>query len=181
MYSKVKLAGHPVHPMLVSFPIALYTATLVCMATYAANDNPFWFRAGWYANAAAVVTAIVAALPGFIDWAVGIPRGTAAKKTGLAHMLLNVTALILFAANVFVLRPELDAALPRLGPGLVLPILGFAATLIAGFLGWRMVQKHHVGVDLTPEQERIDPNLVVPTTTTQAPPTLPTQRPTVTH
>jgi uncharacterized membrane protein len=174
MYSKVKLAGHPVHPMLVGFPVALYTATLVCMATYAASDDPFWFKAGWYANVAGVVTALVAALPGFIDWAVGIPRGTAAKKTGLAHMLLNVTALILFAANAIVLRPQLDVALPELGPGLVLPILGFAATLVAGFLGWRMVQTHHVGVQLTPEQERIDPN-VISAGTTQAPPTQPTR------
>src|SRR6185436_4006263 len=75
MYSKAKVLGHPVHPMLVSFPIAFYTATLIAYGVYAATDNRFWFQLGVVANFAGVVTALAAAIPGFIDWAFGIPAG----------------------------------------------------------------------------------------------------------
>ena len=40
MYSKVKIAGHPIHPMLVAFPVAFYTATLVCYLVYNSNEDP---------------------------------------------------------------------------------------------------------------------------------------------
>jgi uncharacterized membrane protein len=163
MYSKVKLAGHPVHPMLVGFPVAFYTATLVAFIVYAATDNPFWFRLGCVANWAGVVMAAVAALPGFIDWATGIPRGSAAKKTGLIHMALNVTALTVFLINAVVATNHWDEVLPPSGAGIVLSAIGVLITLAAGFLGWSLVQDHHVGVRLSPEQERLEP-VHVPTT-----------------
>ena len=72
MYSKVKIAGHPIHPMIIAYPVAFYTATLVCFIVYHSNLNVFWFKVAVVANAAGVVMAVVAALPGFIDW-LGIP------------------------------------------------------------------------------------------------------------
>ena len=44
MYSKIKVAGHPVHPMLVAFPVASYVGTLVGFAVYAANGHQFWLN-----------------------------------------------------------------------------------------------------------------------------------------
>ena len=63
MYSKVKIAGHPVHPMLVAYPVAFYTATLVCYIAYNSNQNPFWFKVAVVANVAGAVMAAVAAIP----------------------------------------------------------------------------------------------------------------------
>ena len=157
MYSKVRLAGHPVHPMLVSFPATLYVVTLASYLIFRADGDMFWLRAGWYANAAAVVCALVAAIPGFIDWAAGIPRGTQAKTVGLWHMVSNVIALTLFAWSAVVMRGELVSPLPHVARGITLSILGVAFTLIAGYLGWSMVQTYHVGVQLTREQERLEP------------------------
>lgn len=163
MYSKAKLAGHPLHPMLVAFPVAFYTATLLCFLVHAATDSPFWFRVGWYANAAGVATALLAAVPGFIDWAFGVPAGTPAKKTGLAHMLLHVGALSLFAVNLFMTRADMRAPVPGAdGSAWILPLAGVILTVAGGFLGWKMVQTHHVGVDLTPEQERLEPRPIRP-------------------
>src|SRR5690242_4286941 len=101
MYSKVKLADHPLHPMLVSFPIAFYVASLASFITYAATLNPFWFRVAFTANVAGVIMAVIAAIPGLIDWAVGIPNHTEAKASGLNHLICNGTALVLFAFNVY--------------------------------------------------------------------------------
>jgi uncharacterized membrane protein len=162
MYSKVKIAGHPVHPMLVGFPVALYAAALVCFAARELGAGPFWFRTALYANVAGVVMAAVAAVPGLIDWLFGIPAGTPAKRTGLAHMLLNVAALLVFGINAYVQWGQRLALQPDARMPLALCALGMVLTLAAGFLGWKLVQTHHVGVDLTPEQERLEPRASLP-------------------
>jgi uncharacterized membrane protein len=147
MYSKIKIAGHPLHVMLVAYPIAFYTATLVCFLVYGSNHDPFWFKVAYVANAAGVVMAAVAALPGFIDWAMGIPGETKAKKTGLIHLLFNVTALLLFAINLYLQTGKWNDTNPDSGPAVWLTLFGVLVTVIAGFYGWTLVQKHHVGVD----------------------------------
>jgi uncharacterized membrane protein len=158
MYSKVKLAGHPVHAMLVSFPIACYTAACVAYAAYALGAEPFWFRLAVYANIAGVITAAIAALPGFIDWAFGVPSGTPAKRTGLIHMSLHVVALLAFAINAFIQWPHRLDLVPVVGVSVILSAMGLVLTVVAGFLGWKLVQVHHVGVSLTAEQERLEPS-----------------------
>ena len=161
MYSKIKIAGHPVHPMLVGLPVTLYIATLACFAAYALGADLFWFRVAVFANLAAVITAVVAALPGFVDW-LGIPAGTPAKATGTTHMALNVGALLAFTANLFLQWGHRADLVPRVGLSVVLPLIGVLLTAAAGFLGWKLVQTHHVGVDLTPEQERLEPRPIPP-------------------
>jgi uncharacterized membrane protein len=149
-YSKVTLAGHPVHPMLVAFPVAFYTATLLGYVAYAVTAEPFWYRLAFTANVAGVVMAAVAAIPGFIDWSIGIPSRSAAKADGLTHMLLNVAALLIFIVNLLFGYSGLQQATPRVLPPLLLSLLGVLLTVGAGWFGWRMVQVHHVGIQLPP-------------------------------
>ena len=146
MYSKIKIAGHPLHVMLVAYPIAFYTATFVCFLVYGSNHDSFWFKVAYVANAAGVVMAVVAAVPGFIDWAIGIPNKTKAKTTGLIHLLFNVTALLLFAINLYMQTGKWNEAQPDSGPAIWLTLLGVIVTVAAGFYGWTLVQRHHVGV-----------------------------------
>jgi uncharacterized membrane protein len=157
MYVKAKLLGHPIHPMLVSFPIACYVATCLAFVAYAMGAEPFWFRVAVYANVAGVATAVLAAVPGLIDWIFGVPTGSPAKATGLLHMAANVVALGLFALNAVLQWPHRFESAPHIGISVALTALGVAFTLLAGFLGWKMVQTHHVGIDLTPEQRRVEP------------------------
>jgi len=105
--------------------------------------------------------AAVAAVPGLVDWATGIPPRSAAKKTGLLHMALNVTALLVFLISAITAANHWNDVLPPAGTGLVLSAIGVLLTLPAGFLGWSLVQDHHVGVKLTPEQERLEPPAAV--------------------
>jgi len=156
MYSKAKIAGHPLHPMLVGLPITFYLITLGCFAAALAGAGALWFRMGVYSNLAAILLALLAALPGFIDWAVGVPRNSPAKRTGRSHMLLNVGALLAFVANFYEQWPRRLHAPMDEWSSVVLPALGVVLVMRAGALGWKMVQKHHVGVELTPEQERIE-------------------------
>lgn len=145
MYSKIKIFGHPVHPMLVAFPVAFYTAAMVCFIVYNINADAFWFKMGLAANIAGVGMAILAAIPGFIDW-LNIPKDSPAKKTGATHFIFNDIALILFAVNLFMIYNQWNVAVPELYYALPLTTAGFACTIAAGFLGWTLVQKHHVGI-----------------------------------
>lgn len=147
MYSKIKILGHPIHPMLVAFPVAFYTGALASFIAFNSNQDIFWFKVGYVANVAGVIMAIVAAIPGFIDW-LYIPAETKAKKTGAFHLICNVAALLLFAINIWMLREKWNDAHPSVGTALILTGAGFVLTIIAGFLGWTLVQKHHVGVDM---------------------------------
>lgn len=157
MYSQLTIFGHPIHPMLIAYPIALYTTTLVAFIIAAARGDTFWFKVAVVANSGGVIMASAAALPGFIDWAVGIPGGTAAKGHGLRHMLLNVIALVLFIIDAVVHAGQWTSAHPDTGWGIILALLGVVCTVGAGFFGWTMIQTDHVGIQLTPEQERLEP------------------------
>jgi uncharacterized membrane protein len=157
MLSKAKILGHPIHPMLVAFPVAFYVATLVTFIVYGSTHDAFWLRVANMANWAGVVMAGVAAVPGLVDWALAIPSGSAAKKTGLLHMALNVASLAVFVVNAVAYWNEWQGPLPDATMGTVLSGIGVLLTLPAGFLGWSLVQDHHVGVHLTREQERLEP------------------------
>ena len=148
MYSRAKISGHPIHPALVAFPIAFYVATLATLIAFQAIRDPFWFHVAAWTGLAAVVTGAVAAIPGLIDL-VSIPARTRARQTAIAHGLLQVVTLLLFLiATISMWRQwhsplevSLDATLP-----LILSVIGTITLLVAGALGWTLVQTHHVGV-----------------------------------
>jgi len=150
MRSKVTIAGHSVHPMLIAFPVAFYTGTLVCYIAHSINADPFWFRVAVVANVAGAVMAAIAAIPGFIDW-LFIAPDSSAKKTGFFHMIFNVVALVCYTVVAFMACKKWDEPDPSLGIAIPLTAVGFLLTMIAGFLGWALVQKHHVGVDDVPK------------------------------
>jgi uncharacterized membrane protein len=88
----------------------------------------------------------------------GIPAGTGAKRTGLIHLSLNVAALVVFAINFFAYVGRWDDPQEASATlGIVLGLIGVGLTVAAGFQGWKLIQDHHVGVRLSPEQERLEP------------------------
>lgn len=156
MYSKAKIAGHPIHPMLVGFPMTFYVLTLVGFVVFqTVSPDIFWYKLGYFSNYAAIATALVASVPGFIDWALGIPNQTRAKKRGLIHMTLNLITLGLFIANAFLLEGTWDNGNIGLGPSITLTAIGCLLLLGVGYYGWEMVSRDKVGIDMTSEQENI--------------------------
>jgi uncharacterized membrane protein len=152
MYSKARIAGHPIHPMLVAFPLAFYTTTVATLLAYIGTREAFWYRFAMVANIAGIVTAVIAALPGAIDL-LALPRGSRARAAGLKHAGFNLIATVLFALTAVVLYGTwshrvmvggeyvFDASMP-----LALSVVAWLAMVIAGSLGWTLVQTHHVGV-----------------------------------
>lgn len=155
MRSKAKLFGHPMHPMLIAFPVAFYTGTLVSGIIYAASENLFWFRVAMVCNVAGVVMALVAAIPGLIDYASVIERRSQANKDATKHMLINVGVVAIFALNLLLNLGNWYDALPPAGSTILLSLVGVGLTGVAGGLGWKLVQTHHVGIEAPQRQIQV--------------------------
>jgi uncharacterized membrane protein len=156
MYSKAKIFGHPIHPMIVNFPITFYTVTWIAFGVYHfVNRDFFWYHLAYFSNMAGIVTAALAAAPGMIDWA--FPKNTKAKSRGLLHMGLNVGALLLFLISALRIWGTWNTPIENVAEPFLLSFVGVVLTTVAGYHGWELVARHKVGVMLTPEQERIEP------------------------
>lgn len=106
------------------------------------------------ANLAGIITAAVAAVPGLLDWLLGIPGSSPAKGHGLTHMLLNAGALVLFIiCNVLYLSKFTSAHPGSVTAGIILSLLGMLLTIAAGYYGYMMVQTDHVGIEVAPQRE----------------------------
>jgi uncharacterized membrane protein len=88
-------------------------------------------------------------------------------------MALNVTALVVFFVNAVIYENRANEMFQPAGTGITLSAIGVLLTLPAGFLGWTMVQNHHVGVNLSAEQERLEPALPGPAPDDRHHPTAP--------
>src|SRR5215467_7721178 len=99
MRSRASFQNHPIHPMLIVFPIALWIFSLVCDITYHAGSyNPFWKAMAFYSMLGGVVGALAAAVPGFIDYLA--IRDLQVKRIATFHMVLNLIVVLLFIFNL---------------------------------------------------------------------------------
>ena len=144
MKSTAQIKGHPLHPILVCFPIAFYVATLVFDILAYFND-PAFLHTAFYMNIAALATAVLAAIPGVIDYLKTVPPNSSAKKRGGQHALCNTGVLILFAA-AFVYR--LVSETPPSTVLIILESIAVVLLFIAGWLGGTLVYRNQIGVDI---------------------------------
>jgi uncharacterized membrane protein len=143
MESRAKLFGHPIHQMLVVLPLGVLAMSLIfdLLARIAG-----WTRlheAAFYMIAAGIISGLVAAVFGFIDF-LGIPNGTRAKRIGRLHGLGNVVVVALFAASWFLRRD--DPPRPET-LAIVLSAAAAALAMLTGWLGGELVDRLGVGVD----------------------------------
>lgn len=144
METRVKLLGHPIHPMLVVFPLALFSTAVLFDAINLVTDADGLTTFSFWAIAAGVVGGLAAAVFGLIDW-LAVPRETRAKRIGLVHGVGNVVIVGLFAVSWLLRLNE-----PGYEPGvlaLVLGLIGVGLALFTAWLGGEMVYRLRVGVD----------------------------------
>src|SRR5919205_4118445 len=104
MKSAARISSHPIHPMLIPFPLALWTTSFILDLIGAWRNSTVLHIAAFYMAIAGCVGAVLAALPGLIDLLTVIPKGTQARRTGWVHGILNVTALVLFVISLLTRR-----------------------------------------------------------------------------
>jgi uncharacterized membrane protein len=138
--------GHPFHPILVTVPIGAWVASLVFdIVSRAGNDGAVYARGAYWLVGIGIAGALVAALFGFLDL-LAIPRNTRAFRTGLTHMALNLSVVVLFVIG-FLLRHShvSDASGTPLGL-LILSAIALAILGVSGWLGGKLTYRYGVRV-----------------------------------
>jgi uncharacterized membrane protein len=143
MESKAKLFGHPIHPILIVFPLGLFATAAIFDVMSMVTENSFWTGMAYYLIYAGIIGGLSAALFGFIDY-LAIPRGTRAKSIGLLHGVGNVIVVALFIGSCMLRRPS--PADPS-ALALTLSFTGIVLSLLTGWLGGELVDRLGVGVD----------------------------------
>lgn len=144
MESKIKILGHPVHQMLIVFPLGLLLTAGIFDAIYFITGYAGIAAVSYWNIAAGVISGVIAALFGLIDW-IGIPRRTRAKRIGAWHASGNVVVLALFAASWLIRRAE-ASYLPTAG-AFIVEIVAVAIGGVTAWLGGELVDRLGVGVD----------------------------------
>lgn len=144
--SKAAVRGHPLHPMLVPFPIAFLVGALASDLAFRATANTFWAEASFWLLAAGIVTGVLAALLGLIDF---LSRPAIRRlPAAWVHFLGNGAALALAMVNLALRYP--DPVANVLPTGLALSAVVMLILLVTGWLGGELVYRHRVGVSLAP-------------------------------
>jgi uncharacterized membrane protein len=138
-----RLAGHPLHPMLVPFPIAFLVATLVTDIAFWSSTREFWALVAMWALGAGIATAAVAALAGLTDF-LGNTRIRAISHAW-HHMGANVIAVVLSIAS-FWLRLQYGAVGGAMPWGMVLSFVVVLLLLYSGWKGGELVYGYRVGM-----------------------------------
>jgi uncharacterized membrane protein len=143
MESKMKLAGHAIHPMLIVFPLGLLATAEVFDGITLVSGVSKFSQAAFYMIPAGVIGGLMAGMFGLADL-LAIPRCTRAKRVGIWHALGNVGVLGLFTGS-FLLRWNCPAQ-PR-PLALLLSLAGVGLAMVTGWLGGELVERLGVGVD----------------------------------
>lgn len=138
--STARIGSHPIHPMLVPFPIVCFIGVLVADIVFLNNHDPGWATASRYLLGIGLVMAALAAVAGLTDF-LGDKRIQGADA--IKHMLANVTAVVLQVVNLAV-RWHSDAQIPR--AGIILSALVVLILFYSGWKGGDLVFRHGIGV-----------------------------------
>jgi uncharacterized membrane protein/nitrite reductase/ring-hydroxylating ferredoxin subunit len=142
MRSKANIKGHPLHPILVSFPISLLTgALLLDLITISTHNNSF-SDAAVYSLIGGLASAVIAAVPGAMDYFHTVPPESSAKKRATRHALLNISALIVFIFALLFKKGGVDL--------FIIAAVEFAGVVLLGIAGWHggtLVTRNQIGVD----------------------------------
>ena len=143
--SRIAVAGHPIHAMLVSFPIALTVCALGADLFYWWTGDIFWARAALWASGMAFLMGLLAGLSGTVELLI-VP-GIRARAASWTHFIVAITLLAVLGANWgYRLNGYEEALLPF---GLLLSAL---STVFAGFAGWhggKLVFDYQIGTSST--------------------------------
>jgi uncharacterized membrane protein/nitrite reductase/ring-hydroxylating ferredoxin subunit len=144
MRSRASIKGHPIHPALIPFAFAFLVGGVLFDAAGVVLDNPAFWETGGYLALAGIAAALVAAVPGFIDYFFTVPPRSSAKSRATKHMLLNLTAVGLFVV-AWILRGNADTR-PELFQ-LLMEVAGAGLLSIGGWMGGTLVFRNQIGVD----------------------------------
>jgi uncharacterized membrane protein len=141
MSTPASIAKHPLHPILVVFPIGLWIFSLIADFIFLFGGDARWNDVAFYTIAGGLVGALVAAVPGLFDmFSISDPK---VGKVAWNHMVLNLIAVAIFALNFYLrIGNTAGATLP-----ILLSVTGVFFIAVSGWLGGELVYVHGMGVE----------------------------------
>lgn len=144
MRTPASIAKHPIHPMLVSFPIGLWIFSLICDLIAVSVTTPAtWFMVAFYTMVGGLIGALAAAVPGLIDLLYYKGGTPVVKKLAVTHMSINLVAVVLYLINIWIRAGNPTS----MKTPIILSIIGVCLIGVSGWLGGQMVHVHGVGVE----------------------------------
>ena len=140
--STVSIAGHPIHPMLIPFPIAFFVTTFISDLAFQQTENSFWATASLWLLGAGLVMAALAAVVGLID-VLSEPRIQALRDTWW-HAGGNILAVLLALYNWYLRYTAGDTVVTS--TEFILSLVVVLLLLFTGWKGWNLVYRYRVGV-----------------------------------
>lgn len=144
MRSRASIKGHPIHPALIPFPVAFLLGAVAFDAIGVLLGRAAFWTTGAYLALAGIGAALVAAIPGFIDYVFTVPPDSSGRKRATQHMLLNLSAVALFVL-AWIVRGNAEAR-PELLQ-LVVEASGAGLLSIGGWMGGTLAFRNQIGVD----------------------------------
>lgn len=144
--SRAKIFGHPIHPMLVVFPIGLYITSFVFDLVYLSTGAPFWFRMAYWTILIGLVGNVAAAIPGALDY-LTLPPNTEARQTATYHMGIGVALAILYFANLLFRDWGIIPENQKPWGVVILNLVGVLLIGLQGWLGGELVYRYGIGVE----------------------------------
>jgi uncharacterized membrane protein len=144
MRNRARIGGHPIHPMLITIPVAAFPLSLVFDVVYLLSDNPFWYAMAFWLMVVGIVGGLAAGIPGLIDYLTSVPKE--AMPTARRHGLMNAGLIVWFFINAIV-RATGPMVGPRVGVAMLMSLVGIGALMYSGWLGGSLVYKYRVGVE----------------------------------
>jgi len=145
--STIAFAGHPIHAMLVHFPIAFVIATLGVDVFYWWSADPFWVQVSVWSASAAFVSGVLAAVVGTLEL-LAVP-GIRVRVASWNHAIAAMVLVAIAGANAGLRLYYPEQILPN---GLMLSVLASLATAFAGWHGGKLVFDHGIGLVISPRQ-----------------------------
>lgn len=143
MQSRARLLSHPIHQILIVFPLGLLTTSVVFDGIGLTTHTRLWSYMATYMIAAGLLGGLAAALFGFVDY-LGIPAQTRARRVARLHGLTSLFVLVLFGAGEFL---RLGSKATPSVYALALSLTGALVAGLAGWLGGELVTRMAIGVD----------------------------------
>lgn len=140
--STAAIGGHPIHPMLVPLPIGALVGVLATDVVFLATDDPFWADGSWWLLWAGLITGLVAAAAGLIEF-LTIHR-VRSHRAGQIHLAANVAALVAVTVNLGLRAGDPSGAIVPWG--LSLTLVTGALLAVGGWVGGELTYRHGVGV-----------------------------------
>jgi uncharacterized membrane protein len=161
MTTRITVAGHPLHPMLVTLPIGLWVFSLVSDFAFGSTGDPRWQATAYFTLGGGLVGALLAAVPGLLDL-LGLhePRE---RRVGTIHLVLNLAIVAVQGLNFWLRsQPEYSASTMPVW----ISVIAVAALFVSGWLGGQLVHVfgvtqpgHHSSTAAGQSEDRLHPRV----------------------